>query len=437
MADSGKQQITNYYGKDLRSIFANQENYGLFKPGVYKCEITPVDAGSASIQFKISKGSTFIFQDTAKDQPTDDTNVSFLTKIVLEADALTTPISLNALGVNTLIQIRWKYSEILSDRYASFELASFGNDLKLDSNNKRQILPIAVFRDYNPSGTGFSGCTSTAYLSYLEAEDTLDIMEDIFAKKSLIKSIILKNNVIAISSASFFANQVLSKTSWYKYTALTDGTIPAITSDPDKSVLFTENFAYGTAVVYVDPDSKSLAPKSGGSFYDNPNGMLSPGVPTISYLHKFNYGYTWIAIPDIRVASGGSVATRSQIDVVILIPTSTDDIDTTSTSSISFSSRPKLRVFSTVITDDLSLSTQTLAQTTAGTRWTKSAREEEMKAKIINRKLNMPSGAIVGFFIRGFSKTDINAENFLRWSGYKENMSNTQFNRLQLPSLNY
>ena len=84
MADSGKQQITNYYGKDLRSIFANQENYGLFKPGVYKCEITPVDPGSASIQFKISKGSTFIFQDTAKDQQTDDTNVSFLTKIVLD-----------------------------------------------------------------------------------------------------------------------------------------------------------------------------------------------------------------------------------------------------------------------------------------------------------------------------------------------------------------
>lgn len=439
MADLGRQQITSYFGKDLRSIFANQENYGLYKPGVYKCSVTPIDNGNGTIKFRIAKGSTFIFQDTALINVDDAAPVTFLTKIVLEDDADTTPTTLASLSKNTVVIMNWKYSQVVSERYATFELSNFTSDLTTDlSTNKRIRLPIAILRDYDPLGGDFATCLVNSSMSYLESSDTIDFMEDLYAQKASISSIILRNNAIAVIDGQFFANGVMNKTQWYKYSTATSysNNLPAKqSSNPTKNALLQEDYGLTSGVAtnpltYVDPDAYPLSPSVSDTFYTSiPNKLatlyLADSANQSSFLHRFNYGYNWIIIPDAR---GVSYTTQSVIDAVVLLPTVTDNIDSTNSSTIDFTSRPKLRIFSTIVSYDLSLSN--------GTKWDKTSRELELKNKISNINLNLPTGAVVGFFVRGYGVQKIDASNFLSWTGFKTNFGGIKPNRLEVPSIN-
>jgi len=431
---AGKQQISTYFQKDLKSIYENQELYGILKPGAYSISVTPAQgSGATYVKFTIADKSTFVFQGTAND---DGDTVYFLTKVTLEEET-SFEVLAKDLARDNVIYAQWSYSELPNARYATFHVSPYSESGLgfVSVSNIMTKVPLAYYRDFIPGTTGqtYTAGSAHAYISYLEIDNTHESMNDLIKTKKAFETVLLGKNVLAIVSGEFYSATTLSKVVWWNSTS---GSGNAARTSPEKSDLLllnstiVPNLSSFTPVTYYDTDYyKVFCPtnRDGTQWLHSGNWTGVPQIDT-AYLSRYNYGYTWMSIPELR---GANVATKSQVDVFILVPAIEDELDTTTgiprvaSTYYAMTSRSKLRVFSSIFTDDL--------KPTYSSDWVEL--RESITSAISNRILPISTGGVVGIAVRGKGVAYVNSTNFLPWNGLNHLFPGAAANRLQIPIL--
>lgn len=412
---NGQQQISTFYGKDLRSLYANQELLGLIRPGSYNVEVTPEQGSTdAYIRFRIKAGSIFVFQDTAEEYPGEG-YVPLVAKVYLHQDAVTPETTILSLpGSNIILYAYWVYDTSPANRYMTFLIepytGSTPNFVPDASTHKLNKIPVAVIKGINVNSNFSSnfGTGGTATVSYLEFWDQLDFVDELYSFKHPIKFVHIAPNtgpgIISLVSGQVIGPNGLMSVSFFDSTGTS-----RVTIIPKISEISTINISTSTYYDVSNLLNKDATPDT-SVWSSLPVGDNGP------YLNRANYGYTWLVIPDSPLGI-------STIDALVLVPYTQNDVHGSTYKEMTM--RPKLRFYRTeVSSENLTLSSQQHAR---------SLLKSEAFEKLSNKLIKFNNGFLLGFIIRGFSETKFSPKNILPVSQFIPQTGGIPPDRLLVP----